>query len=195
MPQNQQRPQPGVMYDNPEYMNNVARMPGSPYENQDYVIQDPRTGYYSTATLPSNAALRKPSVASQGGYVVQYARATSEPRAKPGKMMSTSTLDRYTLMSNSAQRSKSAERVPIKYRRVSLDPTAYQTNPPNVAYVDGRGQKVRSVSMATHEAGDIHVLNNPQMYRYVYPCLSWPKSLLDEQFVAKIPWNQMLKES
>ena len=68
-------------------------------------------------------------------------------------------------MTNNAQRSKSAERVPIKYRRVSLDPTSYHTAP-NMTYATAeRGQKLRSVSMATHEAGDIHVLNNPQMYR------------------------------
>ena len=73
-PQNQQRPQPGVMYDNPEYMNStMPRMPpgGNPYDSQQQqgytIVEDPRAGYFSTATLPSNAALRKPS---GPGYVV-----------------------------------------------------------------------------------------------------------------------------
>ena len=38
MPQNQQRPQPGVMYDNPEYMNSMPRMATNPYDNQSYAI-------------------------------------------------------------------------------------------------------------------------------------------------------------
>ena len=100
-PQNQQRPQPGVMYDNPEYMNRLfheflkvligmyidftkvfiiiffcstmPRMPpgGNPYDSQQQqgytIVEDPRAGYFSTATLPSNAALRKPS---GPGYVL-----------------------------------------------------------------------------------------------------------------------------
>ncbi len=75
---------------------------------------------------------------------------------------------RYTLVSGGGPRSKSAERVAMKYRRVSLDPYGYQHphhqhfgQPPGAA----GGQKVRSVSMATAEAGDLHVYNNPQLYR------------------------------
>ena len=64
------------MYDNPEYMNStMPRMPpgGNPYDSQQQqqqgytIVEDPRAGYFSTATLPSNAALRKPS---GPGYVV-----------------------------------------------------------------------------------------------------------------------------
>ncbi len=71
-------------------------------------------------------------------------------------------------MSGGGPRSKSAERVAMKYRRVSLDPYGtYQ--PPHQHQHYGQpqpGQKVRSVSLATAEAGDIHVYNNnPQLYR------------------------------
>ena len=96
---------------------------------------------------------------------MQYSRATSEPRTPKKVITTTNTLDRHHVMSNNGQRSQSAERVPIKYRRVSLDPTAYQNQTMTYAGAE-RGQRMRSVSMATHEAGDIHVLNNPQqMYR------------------------------
>ena len=135
-----------------------------PYENQSYVVEDPRN-YYSTATLPSNASLRKPSgilVPLQQPHT--HTRAPSEPRVL-SKKMSSNTLDRYTLMQANAQRSKSADRVPMKYRRVSVgvDPGYHQGYPP--AQPTQQPQKLRSVSMATHEAGDLHVLTNPQMYR------------------------------
>ena len=45
----------------------MPRMPpgGNPYDSQQQqgytIVEDPRAGYFSTATLPSNAALRKPS--------------------------------------------------------------------------------------------------------------------------------------
>ena len=99
---------------------------------------------------------------------MQYSRATSEPRTPKKVITTTNTLDRHHVMSNNGQRSQSAERVPIKYRRVSLDPTAYQNQTMTYAGAgaDQRGQRMRSVSMAHHEAGDIHVLNSPQqMYR------------------------------
>ena len=141
-------------YDTQDYMQRL------PYENQSYVVDDPRN-YYSTATLPSNASLRKPSgilVPLQQPHT--HTRAPSEPRVL-SKKMSSNTLDRYTLMAANAQRSKSADRLPMKYRRVSLDPGYHQ------GYPQGQPQKLRSVSMATHEAGDLHVLANPaQTYRY-----------------------------
>ena len=86
-------------------------------------------GYYSTATLPSAAQLRKSSqqyqvVPIQGGQ--PGSRAISEPRAGKQKLVAaTSTLDRYQLQA----RSKSAERGAMKYRRVSLDPTYHQGYP------------------------------------------------------------------
>ena len=111
----------------------------NPYENQGtaagYIVEDPRQpgGYYSTATLPSSASLRKASGIPTSGYqVVQPgqsgARAISEPRNQPKKLTvpATSTLDRYTLMAANAARSKSAERVPMKYRRASMqEPSGY----------------------------------------------------------------------
>ena len=51
----------------------MPRMPpgGNPYDSQQQqgytIVEDPRAGYFSTATLPSNAALRKPS---GPGYVL-----------------------------------------------------------------------------------------------------------------------------
>ena len=64
-----------------------------------YVVEDPRHGYYSTATLPSSASLRKTS----GYQIIQGppgVRAISEPRAakKLVAAANTNTLDRYTLM-------------------------------------------------------------------------------------------------
>ena len=137
-------------------------------------MEDPRGGhgYYSTSTLPSQAQLRKTS-----GYQVvpiqaaQSVRAISEPRVPKKLVAATSTLDRYTLMAAQAQRSKSADRVPMKYRRVSLDPNYHQGYPgqqqqaASAAVAAAAGPRVRSVSLATQEAGDIHVYNNAQMYR------------------------------
>lgn len=130
-----------------------------PYDNHVVVQDDPRN-YYSTATLPSSASLRKTSgilVPLQQPHT--HTRAPSEPRVL-SKKMSSNTLDRYTLMAANAQRSKSADRLPMKYRRVSMDPGYHQ------GYPQQQPQKLRSVSMATHEAGDLHVLSNPaQTYR------------------------------
>lgn len=126
-------------------------------------------GYYSTATLPSSASLRKASAAS--GYQVvpiqgpPGVRAISEPRTAKKLVAATSTLDRYTLMAANAARSKSADRVPMKYRRVSLDPGSTGAYQLHQGYPGQQQSKVRSVSLATHEAGDIHVYNNAQMYR------------------------------
>ena len=53
----------------------MPRMPpgGNPYDSQQQqgytIVEDPRAGYFSTATLPSNAALRKPS---GPGYVLVF---------------------------------------------------------------------------------------------------------------------------
>ena len=55
------------------FYSTMPRMPpgGNPYDSQQQqgytIVEDPRAGYFSTATLPSNAALRKPS---GPGYVV-----------------------------------------------------------------------------------------------------------------------------
>ena len=148
--------QRGASYDTAQdYMQRL------PYDNPVVqVVQDDPRNYYSTSTLPSNASLRKPSgilVPLQQPHT--HTRAPSEPRVL-SKKMSSNTLDRYTLMAANAQRSKSADRLPMKYRRVSMDPGYHQGYPQ-------QPQKLRSVSMATHEAGDLHVLSNPaQSYRY-----------------------------
>lgn len=55
------------------FCSTMPRMPpgGNPYDSQQQqgytIVEDPRAGYFSTATLPSNAALRKPS---GPGYVL-----------------------------------------------------------------------------------------------------------------------------
>ena len=66
-------------------------------------------------------------------------RAISEPRpAKQKLVAATSTLDRYTLMAANQARSKSADRVPMKYRRVSLDPTYHQGYPGTYLHISKR---------------------------------------------------------
>lgn len=50
----------------------------------------------------------------------------------------------------------------MKYRRVSLQDPGYHQG---LVQAQANPSKMRSVSLATHEAGDIAVYNNAQMYR------------------------------
>ena len=141
---------------------------------------------------PNVRAISEPRAAKKlmttpgaGGLTSAAAMAAAGMSAAGG----TATLDRYTLMAANAQRSKSADRGQMKYRRVSLDPTYHQgyqqqqqTSQSAVAAqaqaAAAHAAKVRSISLATHEAGDLHVYNNSQMgpaqmgpaqmYRLVY---------------------------